>query len=219
MTTNDLEDGCCALPETEEDDCCAVPQTAPKAERRLPALCPGCGLRGRRVELITPKSLLRPSALERLVPEETYYFCSQPRCQTVYFSDGSRFGAGELKVPVFQKDLGQDVPVCYCFDWTRRRIAAEIAVTGRSSAADNISRHVQAGRCACEVNNPQGSCCLGNVTMVAQQAIACSREAVARVRPERVSSGAALSGVSTGHGRQSPDLPLVASGVQAREER
>ncbi len=29
------------------------------------------------------------------------------------------FAAGDLKVPVFQKDSDMDVPVCYCFDWTR----------------------------------------------------------------------------------------------------
>jgi hypothetical protein len=35
---------------------------------------------------------------------------------------------------------------------------------GSSTAADRITALVKADRCACEVRNPQGTCCLGNVT-------------------------------------------------------
>jgi len=73
------------------------------------------------------------------------------------------FSTEQVKVPVFQKDRGLNVPVCYCFGWSRSRIQQEIIKTGKSSAETNIRSHIQAGRCGCEVNNPQGSCCLGNV--------------------------------------------------------
>lgn len=29
--------------------------------------------------------------------------------------------------------------------------------------------HIKADRCGCEVNNPQGSCCLGNVSAFIKQ--------------------------------------------------
>jgi hypothetical protein len=39
----------------------------------------------------------------------------------------------------------------------------EIESTGASTAVDRIRRHIDAGRCACEVRNPRGACCLGDV--------------------------------------------------------
>lgn len=75
----------------------------------------------------------------------------------------------DLKVPVFQKDLKEDVPACYCFNWTRARIREEIKQTGKSEAVLEISMHIKANRCGCEVNNPQGSCCLGNVSSFIKQ--------------------------------------------------
>src|SRR5690606_3948178 len=83
--------------------------------------------------------------------------------------DSSPFRTADVKVPVYQKDPGEDVPVCYCFGWTRRRIRDELAQTGKSTASATIAAHVKAGRCGCEVNNPQGACCLGNVQAVVRQ--------------------------------------------------
>ncbi|KYD23125.1 hypothetical protein B4135_0654 [Caldibacillus debilis] len=119
--------------------------------------------------LVTLKSLLKPAALAMLDPERDYAFCPNPSCETVYFaSDGSlTFAVGDLKVPVFQKDSGMDVPVCYYFDWTRERIME--AVRHGVEPLAEIKVHVQAGRCGCEVNNPQGSCCMGNVAAFMRQ--------------------------------------------------
>ncbi|WP_079414516.1 copper chaperone Copz family protein [Paenibacillus ferrarius] len=103
--------------------------------------CPSCGKKGKNVQLITLKSLLKASALETIAPENSYLFCSNSACSIVYFS--------------------MDVPVCYCFDWTRERL---LQTSGTDQQpANQIKAHVQAGRCGCEVNNPQGACCLRNV--------------------------------------------------------
>lgn len=125
--------------------------------------CPQDGSTGRAVQLITLKSLLQPSALERLNPKATYTFCSSLDCPVVYFSTvGQEFTTSDLKVPVFQKDLGRDVPVCYCFGWSRQRI--EDAVRNHNSQPlSEIKAQVNAQRCGCEVNNPQGHCCLSNI--------------------------------------------------------
>lgn len=113
--------------------------------------------------LMTLKSLLKSAALATLAPDRDYAFCPNPSCVTVYFSlDGSlTFAAGDMKVPVLQKDSDMDVPVCYCFDWTRERIMEAVEQGGDPLA--EIKAHVQAGRCGCEVNNPQGACWIGNV--------------------------------------------------------
>jgi hypothetical protein len=61
--------------------------------------------------------------------------------------------------------------VCYCFGFTRQDIWDEIRQTGRSTIAERISAEVKAGNCACEVKNPSGKCCLGNVTRTAKDGL------------------------------------------------
>ena len=40
---------------------------------------------------------------------------------------------------------------------------AEIEQTGRSNIPSQIMAGIQADQCACDIRNPQGRCCLGNV--------------------------------------------------------
>lgn len=140
-------------------DCCA-PSNLIEAVRTE---CPSCGEKGKNVQLITLKSLLQASPLETIEPENSYLFCSNPACSIVYFSrnHSQTFVENDLKVPVYQKNQSVDVPVCYCFEWTRERLLQ--TVNTNQKPASQIKAHVQAGRCGCEVNNPQGACCLGNV--------------------------------------------------------
>jgi hypothetical protein len=56
------------------------------------------------------------------------------------------------------------VPVCYCFDITAADLRKDIATTGGTGIPEMITAEVKAGHCACQVKNPQGSCCLGNVS-------------------------------------------------------
>jgi hypothetical protein len=138
--------------------------------------CPLSGTKGRKVPVVTLKSLLRPDSLVRFTPDVQHYFCSDRGCEVVYFSEKGSYERHELKVPVYQKDDGADVPVCYCFGWTRATIADAAALGEEDEIAPSISAHIKAGRCGCEVNNPQGACCLGNVTgevqATKQQAVA-----------------------------------------------
>ena len=54
-------------------------------------------------------------------------------------------------------------PVCYCFGESEASIRAEFEACRRSLAAERIREHITAGRCACELRNPRGTCCLGDV--------------------------------------------------------
>ncbi|ENQ3077081.1 (2Fe-2S)-binding protein [Bacillus cereus] len=133
-------------------------------------ICPLSKTKGKQVKLITLESLLNANALAQLESDKTYYFCSEQECNVVYFNEEQQvFIKNDLKVPVFQKDLKEDVLACYCFNWTRARIREEIKQTGKSEAVHEISMHIKANRCGCEVNNPQGSCCLGNVSSFIKQ--------------------------------------------------
>ena len=149
---------------TMTETCCCPPQPT-----SWDKTCPRDGTKGKRVQPITLKSLLIPSALETFNSDTNYYFCTATDCPVVYFNEeGQIFSTKQVKELVFQKDKGLDVPVCYCFGWSRDRIQQEIIQTGKSSAEANIRGHIQAGRCGCEVNNPQGSCCLSNVRAIVQ---------------------------------------------------
>lgn len=125
--------------------------------------CHACGQGSKAVKLVTLKALLTPAALATLEPGEAYRFCPGASCDVTYFSPSRTYGQREVKVPVFQKNLDGNVPVCSCFGHTR----ADLERATRDGHADaipqSIQGHIQAGRCGCELNNPQGSCCLGNV--------------------------------------------------------
>ena len=111
--------------------------------------CPINGRPGKAVKLITLKALLIPEALTKLAPGDTYHFCSDPACPVVYYGASGNYRVEELKVPVFQKDSGSGVPVCYCFAYSRR----DVEHTAHSEAVEHIPQmirgHIQAGRCGC----------------------------------------------------------------------
>lgn len=154
--------------------CCN--QLKPPEQGQRDFVCPGCGNPGKKVPLITLKSLLLPEALARLEPDSSYRLCLDPGCNVAYFNKhGAAFGTSELKVPVWQKTADPECPVCYCFGWTPSRIRKEIEETGTSTAVAAITEHVRAGRCGCEVNNPQGSCCLGNVNRVVRELLSAAK--------------------------------------------
>lgn len=139
--------------------------------RAARAACPTCGQAGRPVDPLTVKALLNvPLTDVRDVP---YRFCRTAECSTVYYAvDGQQtFDEAALRERVHQKHLTQDaVFVCYCFRHTPGSIRAELRETGRSTVAERITAGIKAGQCACEIRNPQGTCCLGNVQAVVKRA-------------------------------------------------
>lgn len=148
-------------------ECCTIRnQDAPPV-----MACPVNGARCKRVDILTVRSLLRKLPLGML--STVYYFCEAPDCDVVYFPldpDGPAFHRSDLSVRVGVKETEDPIPVCYCFGFTRKDIWDEIAETGRSTVAERVKAEVQAGNCACEVKNPSGKCCLGNITRMAREA-------------------------------------------------
>lgn len=88
----------------------------------------------------------------------------------MYFGGGGVFAYEDVLVPVFQKEPVGRRTVCYCFDVREDRVRAEVETAGASASADWITALVRDERCACELRNPQGSCCLGNVRAIVQAA-------------------------------------------------
>ena len=147
------------------DGCCE----AGVADHSDPRRCLACGHAGRSVGLSTLKALLRPAALERLAPRD-YYFCGSASCPVVYFGEDAVFRREDVLVPVFQKEAEGGRTICYCFEVTEDRIRREVEAAEVSASAERIKALVQSDRCACEMRNPQGVCCLGNVTAAVRSA-------------------------------------------------
>ena len=132
--------------------------------------CPTNGQTGQRVDALTLKALLARPLTE--IRDIEYRFCRAADCPTVYYSaDGMQLVAEpDLRERVYQKHPTElTALVCYCFYHTVGSIRAELAQTGHSTAIEQINAGIQAGRCACDIRNPQGDCCLGNVRKLVQR--------------------------------------------------
>ena len=139
-------------------DCCGLPAAEPDADA-----CPACGEPGVAVQLQTVKALLTEVALRRIRPTQ-YRFCGCVGCEVVYFGHaGDRFGTDEIRVAVWQKHPPGARMLCYCFGESEAVIRAELGESRRAGVIDRIRQHIVAERCACEIRNPRGACCLGDV--------------------------------------------------------
>jgi len=157
-------------------DSCGCPSEAGQAVCELSTTtiqavhtCPHCGQVGKAVQGQTVKALLTASL--RAVREVEYRFCRTPSCPVVYFaSDGQQtFTLDHVRGPIYHKAQQDDAtPICYCFD---HKVGALRAMTAgqRAAVVDDINAGIQAGQCACDLRNPQGSCCLGNVRELIRQ--------------------------------------------------
>ncbi len=127
--------------------------------------CPSCGNKAKNVQLITIKSMIKPSVLGSINAMENHYFCATKDCHIVYFdTSNKKYLLSDLKVAVHQKGDALSTQICYCFDWTKEKIKYSIENELTPNPLEEIRANIKENRCGCEVNNPQGSCCLGNVT-------------------------------------------------------
>ena len=148
--------------------CCEFHPPKGTPENRLP--CPRCGTPGKPVERITLGALLKPEARPRIPSGERFWFCASPVCEVVYFdAGGAVFTKPDLSVRVGIKEPEDPKPLCYCFGFTEANILEDMKRNGRPTIPDVIKAQVKAGNCYCEITNPQGSCCLGNVTAAVQK--------------------------------------------------
>lgn len=140
------------VPDAHES-CCLLPAVA--------LACPACGKQGRKVGKETLDHHLEQSSRAAFGDEAG--FCPNPACEVVYFSGTATVRKGETMQAVTQKDSGDEVFVCYCFEHTRGDLRRDLAQKGATDIPDRIKHDIKERRCDCERKNPQGACCLGNV--------------------------------------------------------
>ncbi len=134
--------------------CCS-----PSAAKNAPSACPISASPGKPVEWLTVAAL----TAGRIPARQDFWLCRDPVCEVVYFGSGGALLTGRhlTVMPGFKN--GGDGLVCYCFQHRRSDIARDLAETGSTGILQAIKDEVRAGNCACEVRNPSGKCCLGEV--------------------------------------------------------
>jgi len=155
---------CCS----STSDCCTSITAKPVAKSRL--ICPECGQAGQSVPPQTLKYQVKPEHHATL-GAEPFNFCRTVACNVVYFNgDGIVLTKTDVRQRIGLKETEDPVPICYCFGFTEQMVRDEIRATGKCTIPQRITAEVKAGNCACEIRNPQGSCCLGNVAAAVKRA-------------------------------------------------
>lgn len=161
-------------------NCCEGPKCeAPEKQAATQGACPRCGMVGRVVGDETVRAMVKPSIATTLLALERR-FCRTPTCDVLYYgADGRVVEKNKARVRVGVKETDDPVALCYCFNFSRADVRLEVAETGSCGIPARITAEVRAGRCACEVKNPSGACCLGEVNKAvkdAQDALGKGRE-------------------------------------------
>ncbi len=157
-----MPDECCSQA-SAGSEVCELPTLSIQREERPDAFCPRCGHKGSPVQGQTVKALL--SASLRSATNGQYYFCRNAACPAVYFtsSGASVFTTADVRERVYHKAPdADDTPVCYCFRHTVGDLRAA-TLDERLEILKDVNDGIQADQCACDLRNPQGACCLGNV--------------------------------------------------------
>ncbi len=141
----------------EHQSCCGV-------ESDVTKICPECSKPANTVPETTLKHLLKPTAASAVGSLEHFRFCKTPECDVVYFRGETILRQDDLTVSVGLKKGAVPATVCYCFGWTKEKIAKELKEYGKSSALEDIKVRMGDPGCSCETLNPSGRCCLGDVS-------------------------------------------------------
>lgn len=163
-----MSDNCCSTT-SAGSEVCELPSATIQRKSHSEVFCPECKQKGKVVQGQTVKALLSVSL--RSIQDTDYYFCRTQSCPVVYYSaDGkSVFTTSQLRERVYQKEpSADDVFVCYCFKHTVSEIR-NASPEARVAMVNDINAGIQANQCACDLRNPQGSCCLGNVRGLMKQ--------------------------------------------------
>lgn len=126
--------------------------------------CPRCDRRGPAVDRQTVVAVTRGP----VAPTQEYWLCRHLGCSIVYHGDqGATCSVDDLHVVPGFKVSGPEGIVCYCFLHSRGEIEADPRTGSATTVAQRITAEIKAGNCACEVRNPEGRCCLGEVRRIA----------------------------------------------------
>ena len=159
----------CCCPSQAGNEVCDLSTKDFQSPLRVINTCPECGKTGKPIQGQTVKAVISWSLRE--LQDVQYLFCRTQTCPVVYFSASGEqtFTVDQVREKVYQKEPEvEDVLICYCFNHTVGELRSA-SPEGRAGIMDDINTGINAGQCACDLRNPQGSCCLGNVRGMLKQ--------------------------------------------------
>jgi hypothetical protein len=147
---------CCVLETSKRQ------MTKTKTDAHMP--CDRCGEQSKPVSRKTVALMLKPQLLEEAL-NGNFRFCATRECPIVYFAEqGARiFSVEDLRTVVGIKASTDPILLCYCFGFEECHLREEISQTGSTTIPKRISQLIHEGLCACDLRNPSGACCLGEV--------------------------------------------------------
>lgn len=155
MLEEEKIESCC---NANRGDGCSTPQSKGKEE------CPVCHEQAKGVLAKTVEHLLTDEAKKELTRFDGFYYCKTPTCEGVYFRDKEILTQKDLSVVVGLKEGASPATVCYCFEWSKEKIREELVEKGETVALKDIKAKMENPGCSCEIHNPSGGCCLGDVS-------------------------------------------------------
>lgn len=157
-------------------DCCSTGAT-PKTESTSVGFrpdCPHCLKSGKAVSLLTLKHQVKSKHLAA-VESGPFAFCRSPVCPVVYFNtNGTTLTLADIRQMPTAK-TNENPQLCYCFGFDTDMVRAEVRASGECTISSRIAAEMKAGRCRCEIRNPQGACCFSNVVAAIKRELAVPR--------------------------------------------
>ena len=133
--------------------------------------CPLCGKKGKAVTQVTIEALVKNDLIKGLKSTSGFQFCKERECTLAYYNSETNeiINKEDLTVSVGQKETCPERLLCYCFNHSAKDLEEDIIKNNESTIFNEIKDQCKAGKDKCEENNPQGSCCLGNVSAVIKE--------------------------------------------------
>jgi len=158
------EASCCSTTQEHASSCSTSPHDCCTPQPKGKAACPSCAQKAKGVLGKTLEHLLTEEAKAKLTCFDGFHYCKTPSCDVVYFRDDEILTQKDISVIVGLKDGATPATTCYCFDWTKAKIRAELREHGETKALEDIKAKMENPGCSCEILNPSGGCCLADTT-------------------------------------------------------
>jgi hypothetical protein len=121
-------------------------------------VCPVCGSVCVEVDSVTVDSMLNQDLNEDQIKNKSWAVCVNANCNVSYFNEKITLKINDIKVPLWFKDFGLEVPICYCSNLTRGEIIDAVKNGCRNiKEVQTYTKKNITGKCKKE--KPLGQCC------------------------------------------------------------
>ena len=113
-----------------------------------------CPVNGKFYKQVKRKTILHQVARpwDRKLPEQTYYYCDDPRCEVVYFAKNNYLiTSGDMRLDT----ISRNNTICFCFAVTKNDLN-----NNKVLCKSFVEQQTRQSACDCEIRNPSGKCCL-----------------------------------------------------------